>query len=206
MKYYIAAIYCFLTFICKSQSSFIKIFTLQTEADLFSADALGNTYVVRGSEIVKYNEKGAICCTFSDRNYGVVTSIDTRDPLRTLLFYKPFGIVRLLDNNLTEQATINLSSLNISDPLVVCGSEIQGIWVYDNATSRLYKFNSKLQAVGLSNDLRHDVMQNISPLLMSESDYWLVVLEKENLLIFDKMGNFFKSILVGHSQWRPVNS
>ena len=198
MRYCGIVILFFLSFSGQSQSVFSKAFTIQTTADLLTSDALGNIYIINGSEIVKYNEKGQICCTFSNRNFGAITSIDARDPLRILLFYKPFSMVILLDNNLTEQTSINLNSLEIYDPLLVCNSETQGIWVYDNATARLYKFDSKLQAVGLSNDLQQDVMKHILPIMMTESDYWLVILEKENLLVFDKMGNYFKSIHLGN--------
>ena len=86
------------------------------------------------------------------------------------------------------------------------------MWVYDNATYRLYKFNAQLQAVSLSNDLRQDVMQNINPVMMSESDYWLVMRDQPGLLVFDKMGNFFKSIKLDakggqliHDDWLYCN-
>lgn len=212
MKYLFAVCFLFLYFNSKSQQTFTKLFSIPTEASIVSADILGNIYMVKGSEIVKYNVNGILCCTFSDRSYGAITSIDTRDPLRLLVFYKPFGIVLLLDNNLAEQSKTELNALKIYDPLLVCSSEIQGMWVYDNATYRLYKFNAQLQAVSLSNDLRQDVMQNINPVMMSESDYWLVMRDQPGLLVFDKMGNFFKSIKLDakggqliHDDWLYCN-
>ena len=182
------------SFIGEGQTPVKLLFSIEKEADLVNADILGNIYIVKGSELIKYNDKGNISCTFSSRNYGSITSIDTRDPMRIILFYKPFGIVLMLDNNLSEQIKIDLRNLDIQDPRLVCSSEIQGIWVYDNATTRLYKFNDLLQAVGLSNDLRQDVMKNINPVLMMESDYWLVIQDVARILVFDKMGNYFKSI------------
>ena len=189
-------LYLFSCIVVDGQTTVKLLFSIEKDADFVSADILGNIYIVKGSELIKYNEKGSICCTFSNRNYGAITSIDARDPLRVLLFYKPFGIVLLLDNNLAEQSKIELRNLDIHDPLLVCSSEIQGIWVYDNATTRLYKFNDQLQAVSLSNDLRQDVMNNINPVLMMESDYWLVIQDVSRLLVFDKMGNYFKSIVL----------
>ncbi len=183
----------------KAQDSIVKLFSLPMEADFISTDILGNIYIIKGSELIKLNNKGQLCCSFSNRNYGAITSIDTRDPLRLLLFYKPFGIILYLDNKLAEQSKTELNDLNIYDPLLVCSSEIQGLWVYDNATSRLYRFNSQLQSINSSNDLRHDVSQNINPDLMSESDYWLVMRDKENLMVFDKMGNYYKSIRLNNA-------
>lgn len=177
------------------QTSYSKLFSVQTTAEIVSADVLGNIYIVQGSEIVKYADNGSVCCTFSKREYGAITSVDTRDPLRIIVFYKPFGIVLLLDNKLTEQSSINLNTLDITDPWVVCSSEMQGIWVYDNANARLHKFNSQLLPVSQGNDLRQDLTENIFPIEMAESDYWLIILDKKKLLVFDKMGNYYKSLI-----------
>jgi hypothetical protein len=182
---------------------------LNFEPSFVTGDILGNIYIIHGSELLKYNDKVELCCTFSDKTYGEISSVDTRDPLRILLFYKPFGVIRLLDNKLAEQSVIELRKLEITDPSLVCTSETQGIWVYDNATSRLYKFDASLQPVGLTNDLRQDINRTITPSFMAESDYWLVMLDKNSLLIFDKMGSYFKPLplpetLTGqllHDEW-----
>ena len=120
-------------------------------------------------------------------NYAALTA--------TVVFYKPFGIVKLLDNKLAEQLTVNLFTLDLKDPSLVCSSEMQGMWVFDNATYRLYKFNEQFQPVSLSNDLRQDVMETFNPFLMTESDYWLVLQDRQSLYVFDKMGNYFKPMI-----------
>lgn len=197
MKYYILILLLHVLQ-AHSQPVYTRLFSIPAGSEIIATDALDNIYMVKGSEVIKYDDKGELCCSFSDKSYGDITSIDTRDPLRILLFYKPFGVVRLLDNKLAEQSTIDVHTLSVTEPWLVCSSEMQGMWVYDNATSRLYKFNIQLQPVSLSNDLRQDVMHSISPTMMMESDYWLVLLDKEALLVFDKMGNYFKPV--------PLNS
>jgi hypothetical protein len=172
-------------------------------------DVLGNIYIVRGTEIHKYDEKGNLCCTFSDKTNGDITSVDVRDPLRVLIFYKAFGIAKILDNKLAEQAEIDLRKLQLADPWMVCTSESQGLWAFDQATSRLYKFDGALQPVGLSNDLRQDINRSVNPVRMAETDYWLVMIDAQSLLVFDKMGNYFKPVPVGegveglllHDEW-----
>jgi hypothetical protein len=186
---------------------------LSSDPGFVTGDVLGNIYIVKGSEVIKYNASGTFCCSFSDRTYGEITSIDVRDPLRILIFYKPFAIIRLLDNNLAEQSLIDLRKLDLADPLLVCTSEIQGTWVYDNATSRLYKFDSAWRPVSLSNDLRQDIMRSIYPVHIAESDYWLIMLDKSSLLVFDKMGSYFKPIMIdpdnkgllSHDEWISIS-
>ncbi len=182
-----------------AQNEIKKVAEINTDAEMVDGDILGNIYIIKGTDVAKYDENGVLCCTFSDKNYGEITSIDTRDPLRILFFYKPFGIVRFLDNKLAEQSTIDLRSLELTDPRLVCTSETQGFWVYDNATSKLYKYNSMLQQISLSNDLRQEVMHGINPVKMEESDYWLVILDQNALLVFDKMGTYFKEVPVENS-------
>ncbi len=189
------------------------IINLNFDPGFVTGDVLGNIYIVKGSEVLKYNESGTFCCSFSDRTYGEITSIDVRDPLRILIFYKPFATIRMLDNNLAEQSLINLRKLDLADPLLVCTSEIQGTWVYDNATSRLYRFDSSWRPVSLSNDLRQDITRTINPLHMAESDYWLILLDNNSLLVFDKMGSYFKPIIIepgtngllSHDEWISIS-
>ncbi|MEP7264147.1 MAG: hypothetical protein ABI772_06610 [Bacteroidota bacterium] len=213
MKSYIYLFFILISSSVFSQQTSVITINPNFDAEIITGDILGNIYMVKGSELFKYDEKGILCCSFSDKTYGEISSVDVRDPLRILLFYKPFAIVRLLDNKLAEQSLIDLRKLQLADPLLVCTSETQGMWVYDNATSRLYKYDAALQPVSLSNDLRQDIMHTINPTFMAESDYWLVMLDKNALLVFDKMGSYFKPLtiengnggLLVHDEWIFVN-
>lgn len=183
--------------------------TLLYEPDYITGDILGNIYTIKGSDIQKYNDKGILCCTYSDKTSGEITSVDVRDPLRILVFYKPFGIIKILDNKLGEQSIIELRKMQLTDPWMVCTSDIQGIWAYDNATSRLYRFDASMQPIGLSNDLRQDISRSLNPEMMAESDYWLIIKDNNSLLVFDKMGSYFKPVpiekgtagLLLHDEW-----
>jgi hypothetical protein len=207
---------CLLIFISPAafcQPEFKKLFSINSEADMITSDMLGNIYIIKGSDITRYDEEGTICCSYSNKNYGSISSVDTRDPLRILLFYKPFGVIAMLDNKLALQSTIELRNLQIADPSLICSSEIQGIWVYDRSSARLYKFNSQLQPVSLSNDLRQDVMHAINPVSMAESDNWLIMLDEQTLLVFDKLGNYYKPVTLEnnnngqllHDEWVYCN-
>ena len=71
-----------------------------------------------------------------------------------------------------------------------------------NATRRYYMY------------IRYKELYNIDlyDKMMSESDYWLVMRDQPGLLVFDKMGNFFKSIKLDakggqliHDDWLYCN-
>lgn len=180
----------------KAQEAYVPLFEKNAEADFFSADALGNIYLVNGAEIIKLDEKGEMLSRFSKKDFGNITSIDARDPLRIIVFYKSFAMLRSLDNKLSEQTTIDLRTLELQDPTLVCSADVQGFWVYDNSTSRLTKYNAKLQAVSISNDLNKTVNEKINASDLMETDNWLVMNNGIDALIFDKLGNFFKTVAI----------
>ena len=102
----------------------------------------------------------------------------------------------MLDNKLAEQSTIDLRTLELQDPMLVCSADAQGFWVYDNSTSRLTKYNAQLQAVSISNDLNKTVNEKITSTMLMESDNWLVMHNGKDVLVFDKLGNFFKPVVI----------
>src|SRR5436190_16778523 len=106
----------------KAQETYVPLFKINAEADFFSVDALGNIFLVNGPEILKLDEKGVFLSKFSKRDYGNITSLDTRDPLRLLVFYKSFGIMRTLENKLSEQSVIDLRTLEVKDPTLICSA------------------------------------------------------------------------------------
>jgi hypothetical protein len=122
--------------------------------------------------------------------------MDARDPLRVLVFYKSFASLRILDNKLAEQSVIDLRTLELQDPTLICSADVQGFWVYDNTTSRLTKYNAQLQAISISNDLNKTVNEKINATMLIESDNWLVMNNVKDVLVFDKLGNFFKPVII----------
>ncbi len=185
-----------LHFTLHAQQLFTPLFEINTDADFFTVDALGNSYLVNGSEIVKLDDKGELYSRFNKKDYGNITYVDARDPLRVLVFYKSFAALRILDNKLAEQSVIDLRTLELQDPTLICSADVQGFWVYDNTTSRLTKYNAQLQAISISNDLNKTVNEKINATMLMESDNWLVMNNGSDVLVFDKLGNFFKPVVI----------
>ena len=179
-----------------AQQNFTLLFETTVEGNFFSVDALANIYLVNGSAITKLDDKGDVNATFNKKDFGNITSIDTRDPMRILVFYKSFATMRILDNKLVEQSTLDLRTLELNDPILICSADVQGFWVYDNISSRLIKYNAQLQAVSISNDLNKTVNEKINATQLVESDNWLVMNNGKDALVFDKLGNFFKPVII----------
>ncbi len=196
MKSKLIILFLLISGVMRAQTVYTALFEVNVVADLLSVDALGNIYAASGSEIVKLDAKGIVLSKFSRKDFGNITSIDARDPLRVLVFYKPFATMRILDNKLAEQSIVDLRTLDLQDPVLICNADVQGFWVYDNITSRLTKFNNLLQAISISNDLNKTVNEKITANMLIESDNWLVMNNVKDALVFDKLGNFFKPVLI----------
>src|SRR6188768_13067 len=100
----------------------------QTPADslhgvtLISSDKLGNCYAVLESEVIKLDPAGNKVNNFSRKDFGPISQLDARDPLRIHLFYRDFGMVRILDNQLGETTTLDLRTAGLIDPVVIANA------------------------------------------------------------------------------------
>src|SRR5688500_1993390 len=69
--------------------------------DAFTTDPLGNIYLVKGAEVVKYNASGIRTARYSNLQLGDVATIDAMNPLKILLHYRDFQQLVFLDNQLS---------------------------------------------------------------------------------------------------------
>ncbi len=160
----------------------------------FDIDVLGNFYIVANAEIIKYDTHDVVVNRTSSHENGVPNTIDARDPLRLLVFYRDFGIVSVLDNQLAEQSRIDLRAIGFADPMILAGSVDQGIWIFDRTTSQLIKLDPGLSKALITVDLRLLLNRTITPTLLEVSKNWVVMQDENNLLIFDQYGTYNRSI------------
>lgn len=78
--------------------------TIKTEAEKLVTDNLGNAYLIDGATINKVDSIGVLQKSFSNKNFGAITSADATNALRIILFYKDFNRIITLDNTLSEIA------------------------------------------------------------------------------------------------------
>jgi hypothetical protein len=164
------------------------------EVNNFNVDAIGNVYVLKGTEILKLNSKGELLLKDSRRDLGTPTFIDSRDPLRLFVLYKDFAIIRILDNNLSEQSSISLRDIGFIDPKLICGTVDNSIWVFDKTVNRLSKVDVKAQKESISLDLNQLLGKPIPATLMEQSQRWVVLLAGKDVLVFDQYGTYLKTI------------
>lgn len=183
---------CFLLLLFNFQSAFSQDSICKVTD--FDIDAIGNYYIVKDAEIIKYDQHSAILNRTSKREFGSPTAIDARDPLRLLVFYRDFGMISILDNQLAEQSVIDLRSLGFIDPLIFAGSVDQGIWIFDRTSSQLIKLDPRVLKSTITIDLRLLFNKDITPTLLEQSKHWVVMLNGNDVLIFDQYGTYVRTM------------
>lgn len=130
--------------------------TLPTDAVNFTADNLGNIFLVnKFDQIKKVNSNGDSIAVFNEvRKFGQLYSIDATNPLKIIAFYKDFMTIIFLDRFLKTKNRIDLRRLNIFQVRAVATSYDNNIWVYDELENKLKKIDDNGNLLSETVDLR----------------------------------------------------
>jgi hypothetical protein len=122
----------------------------------FTADNLGNLYVLTTeNQLKKFNVRGDSMGVFNDvRRYGKLSQINATNPLRTVLFYRDFRTIVVLDRLMNTVNTIDLRRLNIFQVRVVAPAYDNNVWVFDEQESKLKKVGEDGRLLSETADLR----------------------------------------------------
>jgi len=156
--------------------------SLPIQGDLcFGRDVLGYDYF--SQKDVLYKQKKTEKREYKNLSLGKIHSVDFINPLKTLLFYKDFNSVILLDNHLSEITIINLSDFDIIAQNCNVASQNR-LWIYDILSNSLLLFdyinNKKISLnQAFKNTFKH-----------CESDYnqWMVISQDNHFFSYDNYG------------------
>ena len=111
-------------------------------ADL-SVDNLGNIYLITANNQLKMlNSKLDSIAIFNDsKRFGNIYSIDVSNPLKVLVYYKDFNTILMLDRQLNNRNTIDLSQQGFLQVKAIAQSYDNKIWLFDEVSSTLKKID-----------------------------------------------------------------
>jgi hypothetical protein len=165
--------------------------TIKGSFTQFEADKLGNLYVLtRENRLVKYGAAGDSMGVFNDvRRYGRLTSIDASNPLKTILFYRDFKTVVLLDRFLNLLNVIDLRKQNLFQVTLVAQSYDNRIWLYDEQESRLRKVGEDGRPDSETAELRLVLDEAPEPAFLQDRNGYVYMYDPvRGLYIFDYYG------------------
>jgi hypothetical protein len=156
-------------------------------------DQMGSKYVVTRGVLKKIDADSRVY-SYSNKQFGPVTSVDISDPLNVLVFFRDFGVVVMLDKNLSEKKVIAPQQLHDHDlPALICSSANQGFWGYFPDVGRLIRFSSRPTREIISEDLHLLFGRALNPKQLFESNDKLFLVDN-GVWVFDLFANFLFKI------------
>lgn len=186
----------FLSFSFMKDEPMKAVYTIRSGADFFTTDNFGNTYLVKGDEIRKFNPQGELLKLFSAKSLGKITSLDASNALRVLVFYKDFASILFVDDLLSQNGdVINLLDLSLEQSDAVCTSFNNGLWFFNRQNANLIRLDENLQTVVNTGNLNTLLGTTLKPNFMLEyNGYVYLNNPAEGIVVFDIFGTYFKTI------------
>lgn len=184
------------SFQSENDLSFSHIKTIETKADFITTDNLGNLYIIKNDVLEKYNSKGDLLKTYSNKSLGKIEQVDASNAMKIVVFYKNFRQVLLLDNMLAPVSeTIRLDNYNLEQSTLICISHTNGIWFFDNTKQSLVRMDNLMQKTVETLNLNNMIGEELAPNYMLEANN-LLYLNNPNfgIYVFDVFGSYFKTI------------
>lgn len=169
---------------------------IKLSGDLIRSDELGNVFLIKDDKLTKYDSKGEKIHVYSNLYAGHITSVDTHDPFKILLFYQAFGHIEFLDHSLSlSSSSIDLNELNLGLATLACTSYRGAFWVYDPMNFELVRIDQSLKVSESSGNLQQITGFTLNPNYMLERDNSLYLNDPAiGVLMFDKYGSYYKTI------------
>ena len=177
----------------QSDSAFQFLRSIKGNFTQFNVDVLDNLYLITSTnQLKKMDAKGDSIGIFNDvKRYGNPSSIDVTNPLKLLLYYKPFSTVVILDRLLNMRNTINFRSQNIFSVQTIATSYDNYIWLFDEQDYKLKKIDEAGKLQQESTDFRMLFDSVPSPTRLIDRDSYVYLYDAEKgFFIFDYYGAF----------------
>ena len=176
--------------------------TVKGEFDFLTTDHIGRMYLARGEELFLYSKEGELMYQYSDLSRGEITNLDTRNPLKLLLFYPGYSQIAFLDNTLSlTRDIVELGQLQLELAQLACTSFDNGFWVYDPVSFRLIRFDQGLNMTNEVSNINQLVGTDLNPDQMLEDATWLYMNDPDHgVFVFDSFGTFTKLIPISGAE------
>ena len=179
----------FLAFAQQSiEVSFVKKTKLNIET-LVGIDNFETTYYVINNELFK-SEKGIVLSTYSNIQLGQITSVNTFNPLKIVVFYKAFNTVIILDNRLSEMFKLDFNTIQPFKDITHITTGIDNtIWLFNQTTQQLENYDYKANATRIK---ALPIQSEVIDLKSNYNFSWL--LTKDYLYSYNYVGSLLSKI------------
>ena len=173
------------------------LITLQVNASFVATDYLQNGYLITAqNSLRKIDSTGKTMFTYNQNLYGQLNQVDATNPLKIILSYPDYGTVVILDNTLSEIATIPLKPLGIGDYHAICFSpRDNNFWVFDDNVFKLKKLDRNSRVILESSDMFQQIGYAIHPVFMQEENQFVYLSDPAiGIVVFDVYGVYYATL------------
>ncbi len=170
-------------------------------------DLLGNLFTLDAAgQLKKYNASLDSVGVFTEvKRFGQLHSIIADNPLKTLLYFKAYKTILVLDRFMQVVNRIDLRKLNIFQANAIAQSYDGKIWLYDEQEAKLKKLSDNGRIDLETADLRMALGWNPAPAVIFELDQLVCLYDPSNgLMLFDQLGGYRNTIPL--KGWQSVHA
>jgi hypothetical protein len=181
--------------------------TIKGDFSYSMPDQLGNVFALSSSgQLKKYNANLDSMGVFNEvRRYGKLYSISADNSLRSLLYFKEYRIILVLDRLMQVVNKIDIRKANIFQAQAIAQGYDNSIWVFDEQESRLKKLDLNGKLLFETADLRLVFNESLTPSTIFDAAGFVYLYDaQKGLYIFDYYGALKNRIaLIG---WTSVQA
>lgn len=165
--------------------------SIKGDFSYYMPDQTGNVFALsRSGQLKKYNANLDSMGVFNEvRRYGKLYSISADNSLRSLLYFKEYRTILVLDRLLQVVNKIDIRKANIFQAQAVAQGYDNTIWVFDEQESRLKKLDLNGKLLFETADLRLVFNESLKPSTIFDATGFVYMYdEQKGLFIFDYYG------------------
>jgi hypothetical protein len=183
----------FVSFLYSQDYQLVK--SIDIPVDFIHTDNFGNLYVVKDFRITLFDQNGKQLYVFEDYSAGKISHIDVTDPLKIIVYYKDFMVMRLLDKTLSELSSFRLNNIGFDMVEVVAHTRDRRFWIYNQSDFKLKKIDDTGKIINESELFNVLFREAVSPEKIVEYEGMVYLNDPKNgIYIFDQFGTFVKKI------------
>jgi len=182
-----------------AQPSIQRIDSLRVDATEIFTDHLNHVYLLtHDGTLSRRNEKLQPDYVYSKVDFGIPDDVDLTNPLHSLVFYKSFQQIIILDNQLSAIGSLDLAKAGLFDVSAVCYADDNSVWVFDHALRKLVKLNNSGQIEQESIDIGLlGIEVNIIKIVQRNDEVYALDPDK-GIFRFDRYASYNNLIPIKH--------
>jgi hypothetical protein len=145
--------------------------------------------------LIQFNDAGIQQAQYNEIKYGNLSIVDLSNPLAILLYYPDFGVIQILDRNLSLQSEINLRSIGFQTNTAVGLAADNNIWFYNLEKLKLFKIDPTGKVIRKSNELIGLIGKSMIKGQIREQDNFLLARAPGfGWMLFDDFGSYIQGL------------